>query len=740
MNLKMDLTLVIYLYLSTALILLYYVVFALHVKFMDQYPKLSSAFIFLGQMAMPLKHIGFITIYQVCYYFLICIPNSPYHTSCEYNAFKIFNMGISAICLVLSFVLAAIFAIYLYEPNPFENKPYSKPNRIDIIPDLILKPLLPLVFVIFPENNQPIIEICLLFFVIEEFQMLFNPPSHKLDIVQFIQYISTLKLWTCISSTILHLLDNGKTDSYSSIYTLIGAPIFYILVRGMHSRRTRALLSTNIELVKSKQVLQSYINQFSRMLLFLNQEEFTPLRIAFLYFHRNNCPNWQDPEFCVCSELRADNHEVSLEDWIVFYNDVLRRVNQIHPNLSSPFFKLAYLNFSIENNIWKSLSLVVLLADSNKTNFQQNYELERLRIKIESEMNSRESENDQMLVNVMEFQEKFKRLRNEILNCAQSKQQLLKELQVERPSYSMMNKLSQDIVTRFKTIETSYNKLGSVSEDNTIVLSLYGQYLLDVKNETRLAVQIFDRLSYTTRDTKRKLNYQQGGSQSNLAILVLSGNKKDLGTMISANDQALKLFNYSRTEIEGEKVNKLMPQFISKHHDNFLTTFMKTGTSAQFGEGFLVLGLDSHGYLLRLRLVINILPDISKGIQLVGFLYSDKLDRHISEKNKDRVKYLWVVEENSGQIECICENTWMNLGLYPQGYSNLHVRKSNYNISYICKELATFHNIEKKFKGIEVELDTTVLLPDGKYNISEENSSSLASNSKFDGKIKFLIF
>jgi PAS domain S-box-containing protein len=54
---------------------------------------------------------------------------------------------------------------------------------------------------------------------------------------------------------------------------------------------------------------------------------------------------------------------------------------------------------------------------------------------------------------------------------------------------------------------------------------------------------------------------------NNMTFLTMDGNIDKLGKITDANEQAIKLFGYDRDQILNHKVNKLMPDFYSKHHD-----------------------------------------------------------------------------------------------------------------------------------------------------------------------------
>lgn len=64
-----------------------------------------------------------------------------------------------------------------------------------------------------------------------------------------------------------------------------------------------------------------------------------------------------------------------------------------------------------------------------------------------------------------------------------------------------------------------------------------------------------------------------------------------------------------------------MPKVVSEIHDNFLKKFLDTSVAGStINQERLVLCLNKQGYLVACSLMIKVLPSLSEGITLVGFL------------------------------------------------------------------------------------------------------------------------
>ncbi len=71
------------------------------------------------------------------------------------------------------------------------------------------------------------------------------------------------------------------------------------------------------------------------------------------------------------------------------------------------------------------------------------------------------------------------------------------------------------------------------------------------------------------------------------------------------NPTAEKIFGYQATEVSGRKINLLMPESISIHHDEYIQRYLQTGQPRVIGAGREVLGQRKDGTLVPLELSIS---------------------------------------------------------------------------------------------------------------------------------------
>ena len=62
-------------------------------------------------------------------------------------------------------------------------------------------------------------------------------------------------------------------------------------------------------------------------------------------------------------------------------------------------------------------------------------------------------------------------------------------------------------------------------------------------------------------------------------LLLISGDLKDLGRIMKVNKAVDALLNYAPHELQGSKIEKVMPSLYTHVHEEFMHQFLKRGYS-----------------------------------------------------------------------------------------------------------------------------------------------------------------
>lgn len=109
---------------------------------------------------------------------------------------------------------------------------------------------------------------------------------------------------------------------------------------------------------------------------------------------------------------------------------------------------------------------------------------------------------------------------------------------------------------------------------------------------------------------------------NNAAVLMISGNKSDMGTIINANHELEQSLGYKKDELIGENISIIMPETIGKHHNIFLQSSFekKDQSNKEEIKERLVFSQHKKGYLVPTLLFARVVPNLENGVQFLGFL------------------------------------------------------------------------------------------------------------------------
>ena len=140
--------------------------------------------------------------------------------------------------------------------------------------------------------------------------------------------------------------------------------------------------------------------------------------------------------------------------------------------------------------------------------------------------------------------------------------------------------------------------------------------------------QKFNNVSYWER---------KYGSNSEAGMILISGNKRNMGEILGANNETERLFGYSKSELLEGRVDKLMPAIIGNKHNEFIKNyFYKLQAKQTLNAENYILSMNHNGALIPSTLVTRQLPNLHKGIQFMGFVLHQANISHL-RLNEDNI-------------------------------------------------------------------------------------------------------
>ena len=153
----------------------------------------------------------------------------------------------------------------------------------------------------------------------------------------------------------------------------------------------------------------------------------------------------------------------------------------------------------------------------------------------------------------------------------------------------------------------------------------------------------------------------------NYAMILVSGDVKDLGRMVKANRGVEYIFGYMPNELQGCKINKIMPRLFAQVHDEFIQNFLKRGHSTFIDKNQFLL-IENKLHFLQMTLAyVKAMVDLKMGLMFVSFFKLPlKVPSNSEGNNYIKAKDAhYILCDAKGQIYGISYNCMKNLGIPP---------------------------------------------------------------------------
>lgn len=102
-------------------------------------------------------------------------------------------------------------------------------------------------------------------------------------------------------------------------------------------------------------------------------------------------------------------------------------------------------------------------------------------------------------------------------------------------------------------------------------------------------------------------------------MFTCSASQKSFGQILNVNNGVKKILQYSKRELVGQHLSKIMPSVIGEYHDIFVRKCLEK-QDLEFAERK-VFSKDKNGFLIHMVIKNQILPIIEDGMQIIGLLW-----------------------------------------------------------------------------------------------------------------------
>jgi len=301
---------------------------------------------------------------------------------------------------------------------------------------------------------------------------------------------------------------------------------------------------------------------------------------------------------------------------------------------AKPFILSSEIQLRFLENKFQALYDLQEAQECNPTLYEE-YSISRLKHEIEIKILEENTKGDTLgsgaIDRCIQFQEKFIRLQDLISVTTESYIKLWKELLKDTPDYRDITNLGYKIAVNLDKVNSLYEEILKIVQTNVKASIIYTLFLYNVVKDTFAAHERYlaTKLVMDSYHINKKLwetaegNY---GEDSTSAVVLISGNKFNLGTILNTNHELYEILGYEKSLAMGQNVSLLMPEIIASYHNKFVQNcFTSTYGGLLTTKERLIFPQHCSGYIVPCNIFTRLIPNLEKGIQFIGFLNRAKL-------------------------------------------------------------------------------------------------------------------
>ncbi|CAD8205602.1 unnamed protein product [Paramecium octaurelia] len=457
----------------------------------------------------------------------------------------------------------------------------------------------------------------------------YNYPTGYNNFIHFYKItLELIVLWINICVIITDFLDTGAPDDMGLLYLFVLIPC--VVFGGLYAFKNilKESMTFQIKNLKNEEEADNYLNTLIQLILDRQSPNTKIKLMGVLKLHYVNCTKTG----CACKSLISYDHKKEEgtkehETWMKLLGSVLDDIIADEKFKENARFKIFYsylCNDELKNK-YNALHYMMKAEDTKNHTLRDEFCLFRFKQHIESEMQEDSEKAQDIDVNsIVFFQNQLVVLTNMIQKSAESHLEFWRELQEDHPNILKLQNIGLKVLHQIDLCDEGYQELVEINNNNLNLLEFYNAYLQMVVHDKEQHEQLSQQISQIKKTIYQRK--QGGGQESKITesqetiIITMSGNVGSIGIVASCNNEIQKSLGYPASELFEQNVSKIMPKIIGDQHNQLVENYMRTSNSNIIGLERFVLAQNSQQYLVPCKLMIKVLPNLEKGILLVGFL------------------------------------------------------------------------------------------------------------------------
>jgi PAS domain S-box-containing protein len=662
--------------------------------------------LFLTILAMPLFQL-FVTP-------ILCSTQSPYNPvgQCfQGNHSVYFGIGIA---MLLLYLLCSVILVTLYaDINPCSSIPFAGPQSRISMAKSAYKMIVVIYYNLDYEGKyvQYFIGFCTLFSLLLLAYKYRRIVYYKRGVNTFSAVCDAALTWAYIC-VLIHIIFSDGNSRIGLIYMAILCPFACIAYVFIIDKRAFHVIKSNVKSLKKDEDVEIFVNVVLN-LIEKSEVDSNKIKLEGMLKNYQKTGSAENTDENILKELTddgplMDDNKDKLNAWYRLIKSIVEQSLKKFGKSPRLRLLLAYIQHEKIKNKFKSLFELMQAAEV-KPNYLEEFSIYRYKLIIEEEMIEMDMRHNNdvngMDVNQMvQFQNNYVKFTATIEKAVDLHHEFWKELTEDSPDIKKLENLGSSITRIVEDSKKQFDSLNEINANHQKCLELYGKFLKEVVNDDTSGQRILEKADKVSR----QISQRQAGEDltkldenSETAIITISGNFRQIGTITNSNNQISNLLGYNKSEVIGEKIETIMPKIFADSHDDLLFKYFDNPDQPLNIERT-VYPMNKRGYIAPFSLLAKILPNLDNGIQIVGFL------RLISGFDFQKDKYVLFSPE-TGMIYGVSRACYEHFGIRASLTFGKCYNMSELNFDLLCPEILEEGKQSqlKTANGMNVLLDTS---------------------------------
>ena len=204
----------------------------------------------------------------------------------------------------------------------------------------------------------------------------------------------------------------------------------------------------------------------------------------------------------------------------------------------------------------------------------------------------------------LKFQTKFQKAKTQDQTLCFILLDLINEIQSPKPQKKKIEFLLEKSYSVVQKLNCDYEKLMKINGYCSEALHLYSTYLSEILQETQKSERL-DLLKRRIRTKKKKDDTLVSYFDESNAVMVVSGDPSDFGTVSFANKKAANLLSISIENLRGSQLSDFIPYPFNLNHNKAMLDFIENCTTSKIELPVMLFLRNTKGYLVECSIIVT---------------------------------------------------------------------------------------------------------------------------------------